>query len=124
MEQLTKNFHRKEFDCKDGTKVPEQYKSNLIKLATNLQVLRDHLGKPIVINSGYRSPKHNANVGGAKNSQHLLATASDIRVAGLTSKELHTIILQLIKAGKMHNGGVGLYPNFLHYDVRSTPARW
>lgn len=124
MEQLTKNFHRKEFDCKNGDMVPEEYKNNLIELATNLQVLRDYVGKPIVINSGYRSPKYNKSVGGASNSQHLLAKASDIRVNGINPKELHSIILKLIKEGKMKNGGVGLYNSFVHYDVRNDQARW
>lgn len=124
MGQLTKNFHRKEFDCKDGTKVPNEYRDNLIKLAKNLQVLRDYLGKEIIINSGYRSTSHNAKVSKAKNSQHLLATAADVRVSGLTSKELYNAILKLIQNGKMHNGGLGLYNTFVHYDVRNKPARW
>lgn len=124
MEQLTKNFHRKEFDCKDGTKVPEKYKNNLIKLTTNLQVLRDDLGAPMVINSGYRTEPYNKKVGGAPASQHLLATAGDISQKKETPLELYKRIERLIKEGKMHNGGLGLYNTFVHYDVRATPARW
>lgn len=124
MEQLTKNFHRKEFDCKDGTKVPLQFKNNLIKLATNLQVLRDDLNAPMVINSGYRSVSHNTKVGGAKSSQHLTASASDITQSKETTLQLYKRIERLIKEGKMHNGGLGLYDNFVHYDIRQVPARW
>ena len=41
-----------------------------------------------------------------------------------TPRQVKAIIERLIKAGKMHNGGIGLYPGFVHYDVRSRPARW
>lgn len=124
MEQLTKNFHRKEFDCKDGTKVPEEFKNNLIKLAVNLQVLRDDLGSSLVISSGYRTPKYNKRVGGATLSQHLTASASDLSQNKETPLELYKRIEKLIKQGKMHNGGLGLYNTFVHYDIRQKPARW
>ncbi len=122
--QLTKNFNIKEFACNDGTAVPASLTDNVRKLAANLQVLRDHLGKPIVINSGYRTPAYNAKIGGATASKHKLAQASDIRVAGLTPAQVHKEILTLIAAGKMHNGGLGIYNTFVHYDVRPTPARF
>lgn len=122
--KITRDFSSKEFSCNDGTAVPPQYHRNMYELAKNLQVLRDKLGKPIIINSAYRTPQHNKKIGGVSNSQHLTASASDIRVAGMTSKEVHDTILQLIKEGKMHNGGLGLYNSFVHYDIRKTPARW
>lgn len=122
--QLTKNFNIKEFACHDGSPVPQAFIPNAQKLAANLQVLRDHLGKPIIINSGYRSPTYNRKIGGAKASQHLLAKASDIRVTGLTPAKLYKEILTLIAAGKMHNGGLGIYNGFVHYDVRPSAARW
>jgi|SRR5690625_4642530 len=124
MRQLTKNFHRSEFDCKDGTKVPKTHKCNLIELATNLQFLRDDLGAPISISSGYRTSAHNQRVGGAINSQHLSASAGDLHQKKESSLELYRRIERLIKDGKMKNGGLGLYNSFVHYDVREKPARW
>lgn len=124
MEQLTRNFHSKEFDCKDGTKVPEEFKNNLIKLAVNLQVLRDDFGSALVISSGYRTPKYNKRVGGATLSQHLTASASDLSQNKETPLELYKRIEKLIKQGKMHNGGLGLYNTFVHYDIRQNPTRW
>lgn len=124
MGQLTKNFHRKEFDCKDGTKVPIEFKNNLIRLAVNLQKLRDDLGSSLVISSGYRTPKYNKRVGGATLSQHLTASASDLSQNKETPLELYKRIENLIKQGKMHNGGLGLYNTFVHYDIRQKPARW
>ena len=84
MTQITNNFTIEEFDCKDGSKMPEEVKENIIKLAKNLQVLRDHTGKAIHVNSGYRSLAYNLRVGGAKNSQHPKGNAGDITIEGMT----------------------------------------
>ena len=123
--KLTKNFSLSEFDCHDGTKVPEKYIPNAQEVANNLQVLRDHLGVPVSITgSGYRTPTHNKKVGGAKHSQHLTCSAADINAKGISPKELAGYIEQLIAAKKMKQGGLGIYPNFVHYDIRGTKARW
>lgn len=120
----TANFKLKEFDCNDGTPVPPMYYGNVYTLMQNLQVLRNEIGLPIVVNSGYRTPSHNAKISGAENSQHKYAKAGDIRVAGMTPRQVYNKIESLIASGKMRNGGLGLYGTFVHYDVRSTPARW
>ena len=123
--KLTNNFDSKEFDCKDGTPVPEKYLDNCRKVAHNLQVLRDHLGTPVSITgSGYRTPSHNAKVKGAKNSQHLTCNAADINAKGLTPKQLYDVIEHLIDLGDMEQGGLGLYKTFVHYDRRGKKARW
>lgn len=123
--KLTENFNRQEFDCKDGTKVPEIYMKNCKEVAENLQVLRNELGVPVTITgSGYRTPDHNKKVGGAKNSQHLTCSGADINAKGYTPKELATKIEGLIKSGKMKQGGIGIYLGFVHYDIRGTKARW
>ena len=124
MGDLTSNFSIKEFACKDGSVVPKNYQSNVKKLATNLQVLRDHIGQRIHVNSGYRTPSYNKKVGGASQSQHLYAKAADIRAQTKTPKKLHSIIEKLISGGKMAQGGLGLYSTFIHYDVRGYKARW
>lgn len=123
--QLTKNFNRQEFDCKDGTKVPDEFLPNVQEVANNLQILRDYLKVPVrVTGSGYRSQKHNEKVGGAKFSQHLTASGADINADGYTPKELAKEIEKLIKEGKMKQGGIGVYKGFVHYDIRGTKARW
>ena len=56
---------------------------NLKRLAAFLESLRAVLGKPISINSAYRSPQVNAAIKGSKTSQHCHGTAADIRVSGM-----------------------------------------
>jgi uncharacterized protein YcbK (DUF882 family) len=124
MAKLTKNFSLEEFKCKDGSDIPNNVLSNITELAKNLQVLRDALNKSISITSGYRSPKYNAKIGGVKNSQHVKGTASDIQIKGMTPKEVALVIEGLIESGKMKQGGIGVYPNFTHYDIRGVKARW
>lgn len=121
--KLTKNFILSEFSCNDGNPVPESKICNVQVLAHNLQVLRDHIGEPITINSGYRTPSWNKKVGGATNSMHLQAKAADITTRSHTPKQLRSIIEKLIKEGRMRNGGLGLYKSFLHYDVGPV-RRW
>lgn len=123
--RLTKNFNSEEFDCKDGTKVPEKYLLNVKEVANNLQALRDYLKVSVsVTGSGYRTPSHNKKVGGAKFSQHLTASGADINAEGYKPKQLAEVIELLILKGKMKQGGIGVYPNFVHYDIRGTKERW
>jgi uncharacterized protein YcbK (DUF882 family) len=124
MAKITTNFSLEEFNCKDGSIMPNGVMINIIKLAKNLQVLRDAIGKSIIINSAYRSPEYNKKIGGVKDSQHLKGNASDITVKGMTPKEVAKIIEGLIASGKMQQGGIGIYPNFTHYDIRGVKARW
>ena len=103
---LSKNFSLNEM-CRSNTasvrglpNVPnaEQVK-NLQQLCENvLQPLRDHLGKPVVINSGFRSQAVNMAVGGAKNSQHTKGEAADIKCKDYPyAKEIYTWIMDNLK---------------------------
>ena len=123
---MTKNFKLKEFECKGGCDMPLEVYENIIKLASQLQFLRDYTGRPITINSAYRCPDHNAKVGGSKTSQHLLGKAADITIQSLKPVEVYALIEDLIDMGHMLQGGLGLYEEkgFVHYDIRKTKARW
>lgn len=121
---LTQNFNLEEFHCRDGTPVPPEFMGNVRELAANLQVLRDDIGEPIHVNSGYRTPTYNKKVKGKKASKHLKAQAGDITAKNYTPKQIAARIERLIKAGRMKQGGIGIYPGFTHYDVRGTKARW
>ena len=122
--RLTKNFQLKNFACKNGIYVPEEYMENIEELVENLQVLRDFINVPVYVNSGYRTEDYNKKIGGSKNSQHLYAKAADIRTERVYPTCLHTIIEGLIRTDKMKQGGLGLYRSFVHYDIRGIRARW
>ena len=122
--KITANFKLSEFNSKDSAKMPEDVKPNVVKLACNLQRLRNVLNAPITINSGYRSPSHNKAVGGAINSQHLTGKAADIVVKGYDPMQVKETIEELIQQGEMLQGGLKAYSTFVHYDVRGYRARW
>ena len=87
MIKLSRNFNLNEFlNLKKYpyNEIPTQCLVNLqYGVATILQPLRDALGCPIIINSGYRCPQVNKLVGGVANSQHMAGCAADIRPADL-----------------------------------------
>lgn len=122
--QLTTNFHKMEFESRDGAVMPSEVLENIKELANNLQKIRDHFGEAIHINSAYRSPAHNESIGGATNSQHLLGKAADIAMKNFTSEEIVLELKKMINDGEIKQGGLGLYNGFVHYDIRGTKARW
>ena len=97
---------------------------DLLELVENLQIIRDHIDAPVRVISGYRTPKYNRKIDGARKSQHMKARAADLKVRGVSAKELHEIVTGLIKEKKIKKGGVGLYRTFVHYDTRGWNARW
>ena len=79
----------------DNTPPPASLE-NLRDLSTYiLQPLRDHFGTPIRINSGYRCPELNAEIGGSKTSQHMEGRAADIDVPGKSPLEVAQAIVEL-----------------------------
>ena len=122
--KITDNFSLAEFNSKCGRPMPNKVLKNITELAKNLQVIRDEVNLPISITSGYRSPQHNARVKGARNSQHLLGTAVDLKVKGMSPSSVALVIEKLIQEGKIKQGGIGIYNTWVHYDIRGTKARW
>lgn len=123
--QITEHFNSSEFNCHDGTPVPEKYLPNLERLCINLEVLRSALyNNPIKILSGYRTPTYNKQVEGAKKSMHMTAAAGDITVLNFTPLRVYQTIEHMIGMSLMEEGGLGLYDGWVHYDVRGYKARW
>lgn len=125
--KLTKNFNKKEFDCKCGCEMPSSVFYEIEELANELQIIRDSFNAPIQINSAYRCPSHNKAIGGVSNSQHVLGKASDIVIKGYTPNEVADqleIMLEDECLFPFHLGGIGKYNTFTHIDIRPKKARW
>ncbi len=67
--------------------------ANLKRVCGWLEVLRERYGKPIIINSGYRSPQLNKKIGGVPTSNHLTGCAVDIRVENMEQLIRYAAIL-------------------------------
>ena len=63
---------------------------------------------------------NNEKIGGAKASQHVLGTAADITVSGVSPSAVAAYAETLLPGA----GGIGRYANFTHIDVREQKARW
>ena len=107
----TKNFKVSEFACKHCGK-------NLIdqRVLNMAQELRDYLGVPVKVNSGYRCETHNKNVGGVKNSKHVQGKAADLSCS-LGSAKMFEAVKALRTQGKLQDMDYCIkYKTFIHID--------
>jgi hypothetical protein len=89
LEELTHTDHR-EFDNEPN----ESEKANLIRLAIFLEQVKDLLGgKPIMVNSAFRSKAVNDSVGSKDSSQHRVGCAADLRIPGMTPDQVVQAIM-------------------------------
>lgn len=122
--KLTDNFSRWEFECKDGSEMPDHVVFNTYKLSVALQTIRGCIGYPIAITNAYRSLEHNRSIGSKDTSQHIQGKAADLQVKEMSVLDLYETIETLIEWGHIPEGGLGIYNTFVHYDIRGTKARW
>lgn len=122
--RLTENFSLWEFECSCGCDTPEDVLVNIKNLAEELQKIRNHIGEPIGVNSGYRCIEYNRYIGSNDSSQHVKGKASDIAVEGISPEELLDEVRYLIDCEDLNIKGIGIYNTFLHLDTRKKPAYW
>jgi hypothetical protein len=68
--------------------------ANLVRLAEMLEQVREVIGKPIMVNSAFRSKQVNDGVGSRDTSQHRIGCAADIRVSGMNPDEVCRAIIE------------------------------
>ncbi|WP_245307901.1 YcbK family protein [Hoeflea sp. IMCC20628] len=90
------------------------FKPQLVRV---LKTIEGHYKRPVVVTSGYRSPKHNRRVGGASGSRHTSCEAADIQVEGVSKWQLAKYLRTM--PGR---GGVGTYchTESVHIDIGNT----
>lgn len=121
--RLTAHFDTREFDCHDGTKVPEHAIPDLRALCRELlEPLRSEYG-PVRIVSGYRTRTHNSAVGGAPRSYHVYmrgryGAAADVACSRGSPRAWYAYLERLSP------GGLGRYSGHVHVDNRHGFARW
>ena len=95
--------------------------SRLLRLCQQLEVIRETAGLPVRILSGYRAAAYNRAIGGAKHSQHMQGRAADFVIPGKSPRDVHALILDLVKSDMIRIGGLGNYKTFTHIDIRPGP---
>jgi uncharacterized protein YcbK (DUF882 family) len=117
---VSPHFTRKEWASKDGVDVPKSLMKNAQRQGFRLEQLRHRLGdKPLNGISYYRSPAHNAAVGGASESRHMQADATDFP-ASLVTLDFRIAVNEIWR-----KNGIGEYPGGnVHTDARPWTARW
>jgi Uncharacterized protein conserved in bacteria len=114
-----KHFQFREFDSPDS---PGSGIHMDLEFVLLLDQLRERIGVPLKINSGYRSTQHNAKVGGVDSSSHTLGWAADIHA---DTDELRARII--LEASALGIKRIGIAKTFVHLDVDPTkhaPRLW
>lgn len=115
LEELTATSHRK-FDNTPN----EQEQTNLKRLAEFLEDIKAALGgKPIMVNSAFRSKAVNDSVGSRDSSQHRIGAACDFRVPGMTPDE---VVRAVIASGLPYDQIIREFNSWTHISVPNTPA--
>ena len=113
MTKDTKNFKVSEFACKHCGE------NNIDQRVLNMaQAIRDELGVPVRVNSGYRCETHNLRVGGVKGSYHTKGTAADLSCE-LGAQAMFQAVEKLWNEGKLPELKYCIYyakKNFIHID--------
>ena len=115
LEELTVTDHR----TLDNTPDPAA-RANLQRLAVFLELVKDRLGgRPIMVNSAYRSAAVNAAVGSSDRSQHLLGTAADIRIPGMTPD---AVVRAVMASGLAYDQVIREFDIWTHLSIPNTPT--
>ena len=123
MTMLTKNFTIEELTHTDHRELSnepnESEAKNLQRLAEFLELVKELLGgKPIMVNSAFRSKAVNDAVGSKDSSQHRVGCAADLRVPGMTPDE---VVKAIIGSGLPFDQVIREFDRWTHISVPNTP---
>lgn len=118
-----KYFTMNEFECHCGCRMPDSARANIVTLVEQvLDPVREKLGMPIKVNSGYRCPRHNEEVLGVRNSQHMKGEAADIAMVHGSRFKVHDLAQAIVENGRWDQ--MIVYPTFVHVSwKRNGPNR-
>jgi len=85
----------------DNTPDDEQIESLRLLCENILQPVRDHFGKPVKINSGFRCPALNQATGGSATSDHCKGQACDFEIDGVSNPDLALWIAENLKYSQL-----------------------
>jgi zinc D-Ala-D-Ala carboxypeptidase len=94
--------------------------ANLVRTAGLLEQVRALINKPIIVNSAFRSKAVNDAVGSKDTSQHRIGCAADIRVPGMTPRE---VVEACIQANIGYDQIIEEFGSWTHISVPDSPAR-
>jgi hypothetical protein len=94
--------------------------ANLVRTAALLEQVRKLINKPIIVNSAFRSKAVNDAVGSKDTSQHRIGCAADIRVPGMTPKQ---VVEACIKANIPYDQIIEEFGSWTHISVPDMPSR-
>jgi hypothetical protein len=116
LEELTATSHREFDNTPNATEI-----ANLTRLAATLEQVKTLLGgKPVMINSGFRSKQVNDSVGSKDTSQHRIGCAADIRVPGITPNE---VVKAIIASDIGYDQLIREFDSWTHISVPDMPSR-
>ena len=96
--------------------------TNILPAIKAADEIRERIGRPITILSGYRNQRYNQLIGGASKSLHMEFKALDL-TAKMSIPELARVAKQVRELG-IFVGGVGIYNGFVHIDCRGKNTDW
>ena len=115
LEELTHTDHRELENIPNETEI-----KNLYRLAEFLETVKTVLGgKPIMVNSAFRSEAVNTAVGSKNTSQHRIGAACDFRVPGMKPDE---VVRAIIAAGLPYDQIIREFDAWTHISIPNTPV--
>jgi zinc D-Ala-D-Ala carboxypeptidase len=122
----TDNFEIQEFELSEtairhkiDNTIPVSLYPSLKILMEHLELIRAGFNKPVLITSGYRSPKLNTKIKGSKGSQHMRCEAADFTISKTSNKD----VIDYIKKNVLYDQLIDEFGSWIHYSIKASGNR-